>query len=56
MIDIVSEKACAWCNGSDDEYPEFLCLLHAAEYEGLSVDQYEKRDRIQYAEYLDTLG
>lgn len=48
---------CAWCaNPNAEGWDESLCLDHQAEYEGVTVDQLERRDRDQYAEYLDTLG
>jgi len=48
-------KTCLWCLGSDDDYvdPETLCRTHLAEYEGLSVDQMERRDAEQDAEYRE---
>lgn len=45
---------CPWCkNPNSAEDSPNLCAMHAAESEGLSVEQYERRDREQYAEWLD---
>lgn len=49
---------CEWCanpNATETTTPESLCDDHTAEYEGISLDQLQSRDQIQYAEYLDTL-
>jgi len=36
---------CPWCNDDDtDEYSEKFCRAHLAEYEGLSVDELDRRD------------
>lgn len=50
---------CEWCrnpNAEDADRPWDLCDDHAAEYEGISVDQLQTRDRVQYAEYLDSIS
>lgn len=50
---------CEWCrnpNADDAANPFDLCDSHAAEYEGISVSELYRRDREQYAEWLDTLG
>ena len=49
---------CEWCQGTDTEYPDLdtLCEIHQAEYEGMSVDMLRERDRVQLAEWLDTLS
>lgn len=46
-------RECSWCAGSDNDEPDtdLLCIDHLAEYEGLSVDQMERRDDEQAAEY-----
>lgn len=48
---------CPWCanpdSTDDDVDPELLCTTHLAEYEGLSVDQMERRDAVQAAEYAE---
>lgn len=48
---------CEWClnpdSTNDEPDTEELCTDHLAEYEGLSVYQMERRDREQYAEWLD---
>jgi len=37
---------CPWCIDRDtDEYSEKLCRAHLAEYEGLSVDELDRRDK-----------
>lgn len=49
---------CEWCvnpNADDVNNPDTLCVDHAAEYEGITADSSQRRDAIQYAEYLDTL-
>ena len=50
--------SCEWCRNPDaeDADPFELCPIHAAEYEGATLDYVERRDAGQYAEYLDTLG
>lgn len=53
------KNRCEWCRNPDADdanNPELLCDDHAAEYEGVSVDQLHSRDRIQYAEYLDSIS
>lgn len=48
---------CTWCvdpNAEDNDGT--LCRMHEAEAEGFTEDALERRDAIQYAEYLDTLG
>jgi len=48
---------CLWCKDENADYNDgTLCLMHQAENEGMSIASIEKRDRIQYAEYLDTLS
>lgn len=50
---------CEWClnpNADEADSPELLCDDHAAEFEGISVDQLHTRDRVQYAEYLDSIS
>lgn len=49
------KTTCPWCTGSDDDEPDYdtLCLAHQAEYEGLSINELERRDREQYAEWFD---
>ncbi|SUD49529.1 Uncharacterised protein [Nocardia otitidiscaviarum] len=50
---------CPWCASpaTDEEDPDLttLCDSHAAEYEGLSLHQADRRDRIEYAEWLDSI-
>lgn len=45
---------CPWCadpdSTDDSPDPRLLCHTHLAEFEGLSVDQMDRRDRIQAAE------
>lgn len=44
---------CEWCRdpeAQDAKDPGVLCDAHQAEHEGLSIDQMERRDRIQYEE------
>lgn len=38
--------SCEWCAGGtlDAERPEDLCRWHQAEYEGLSVNELDRRD------------
>ena len=51
------KNRCTWCaDPRAEEDDGTLCLGHLAEYEGLSVAEYERRDGEQYAEYLDTIG
>jgi len=50
-------KRCEWCrnfDAEDAENPEDLCRTHQAEWEGLSLSELERRDREQYAEWMDT--
>jgi hypothetical protein len=48
---------CLWCDDPDaEDWDESLCRMHEAEYEGVSIEQLDRRDSEQYAEYLDTLG
>jgi hypothetical protein len=47
---------CPRCNGTDTDDPWGLCLMHEAEYLGTTVDDLERGDREQYAEWSDTLG
>lgn len=50
---------CEWCRNPDAEDaddPFWLCDAHAAEYEGLTVAELERRDREQYAEEADARG
>jgi hypothetical protein len=47
---------CPWCRDDDEageRDPELLCRTHLAEYEGLSVDQMDRRDTEQAAEYAE---
>lgn len=41
------DNNCEWCRGSneDAQSPETLCRAHLAEYEGLSIDELNRRDR-----------
>lgn len=53
-------KFCPWCLNPDaDEntpgVPDRLCRAHEAEYDGLTVDELDRRDREQYAEWADTV-
>lgn len=44
---------CPWCadpNADDDIDPELLCRMHLAEYEGLSLDELDRRDAEQASE------
>lgn len=46
---------CEWCvnpNAGDATSPETLCRWHEAEYEGVSVDELDRRDREQAHELL----
>ncbi|MBL1080260.1 hypothetical protein JK358_38280 [Nocardia sp. 2] len=46
--------SCPWCldpHADDDTDTSLLCLTHAAEFEGLSVEQFERRDREEYEEF-----
>ncbi|WP_331722967.1 hypothetical protein [Nocardia sp. NBC_00511] len=47
---------CPWCTStvSYDPEPDLLCRYHRAEYEGLSVAQFERRDDTENREWLDT--
>jgi hypothetical protein len=37
---------CPWCQSDDaEDYSPHLCRAHLAEYEGLSVDELDRRDR-----------
>lgn len=50
---------CLWCRVPDSEDiddPATLCRDHEAEWEGLSVDELDRRDREWRAEELDLLG
>ena len=47
---------CLWCRVPDSEDiddPSTLCEAHEAEFEGLSVDELQRRDREQLAEQRD---
>lgn len=51
------KKVCGWCvDPNAEDVDENTCDLHIAEAEGISVSQLESRDRIQYAEWRDSLG
>lgn len=41
------KPSCEWCAGSEEdaERPEDLCRAHQAEYEGLSENELDRRDR-----------
>lgn len=46
---------CPWCadpNADDDVDIFTLCIPHAAEYEGITFDQFYKRDQIEYEEIM----
>lgn len=44
---------CPWCQDDDtDEYSPDLCRAHLAEYEGLSVDELDRRDDEERMELL----
>lgn len=49
---------CPWCKNPNDESPDtdLLCVWHLAEWDGVTVDQLERRDRDQYAEEIDARG
>ncbi|MEV6071966.1 hypothetical protein AB0L82_35960 [Nocardia sp. NPDC052001] len=47
--------SCPWCTrpATDEDHdpdPDHLCPTHAAEYDGLSLIQAQRRDAIEYAE------
>lgn len=51
-------RKCEWCidsNADDAMYPEYLCHMHLAEYEGLSEAEMDRRDSEQDAEWFDTI-
>jgi hypothetical protein len=45
-------KACDWCSGRNEDDPVALCIWHCAEYDGVTVDEY---DRMDAAAYYDSL-
>lgn len=48
---------CSWCvNPLAEDNDGTLCRMHEAENEGVSVASLDRRDAIQYAEWLDTQG
>lgn len=50
------KNRCEWCanpDAGDAQRPEDLCRTHEAEYEGLSVNELDRRDREQAAEYRE---
>lgn len=50
---------CLWCQEPDSEDvddPRTLCRDHEAEWEGMSVDELDRRDREQLAEWLDHIN
>lgn len=48
---------CTWCkNPNAEDNDGTLCPSHLAECCGYTVDSMERGERIQYAEYLDTLN
>lgn len=50
-------RMCTWCLDPDSEdVDDTLCYMHQAELEGLTVSDLDDRDRIHYAEWLDTQG
>jgi hypothetical protein len=60
-VEIVSDGRCLWCadrdaDDSDLVSDSFLCQDHRAEFLGLSVDELERGEAIQDAEYRDTIG
>ena len=47
---------CPWCldeTADDDVNTDDLCRRHLAEYEGLSLDEMDRRDREQWQEWAD---
>ncbi len=39
-------EKCPWCQSDDaEDYSPNLCRAHLAEYEGLSVDELDRRDQ-----------
>lgn len=59
---IMRKGKCSWCSDRpinelpEDPDPDTLCIWHLAELEGLSVDEMERRDREQAAEFYDSIG
>ena len=48
---------CSWCKDPNAEINDgTLCSSHRAEAEGITEDQADKRDAVQFAEWLDTLN
>ncbi len=50
---------CEWCadpNADEPDNIDDLCDDHAAEYEGITVDQLHRREKIQTAEWLDSIS
>lgn len=46
---------CSWCTNPNAEVvDDTLCRSHQAEAEGITEGQLDKRDSIEYAEYMDT--
>lgn len=52
------KRKCPWCAdpaAGDTARPDLLCIPHLAEYEGLTVDELQRMEREQQAEWADTL-
>lgn len=47
---------CPWCKDPNSESAENLCRMHEAEFLGTTVDDLDRGEAIQHAEWLDTLG
>lgn len=46
-------RQCPWCQSEDaEDYSPKLCRFHLAEYEGLSVDELDRRDREEAKDLL----
>lgn len=51
------QQSCPWClYPNAEEWDDNLCRMHEAEYEGMSLDQLDRRDAEQYAEEADAKG
>lgn len=51
--------SCPWCanpSAEDTDRPDLLCRAHEAEYDGLTLNQLDRRDFEQYEEWRDIYG
>jgi hypothetical protein len=54
-VSFLTSSLCPWCAGSNEDVDaETLCRMHVAEYLGTSLDQLDREEREQAAEWADT--